>query len=569
MSQIEKWLLDLSEILSQQHVPLLSCQQLFTENCYWRDLIALTWNICTKQGHDFALEMLESMRKKKASDFRVVKDLGIENVGIECHSAHISFRTEIGPCEGIVRLVKQNDEAESPHQRYRCYIILTTLCGLSDCPEKVGPLRPTGYEETRGKEKEEKKIDVIILGAGQAGLTMGARLGSLGVNALLLEKNERIGDNWRLRFPSLHLHDPVWFDHFAFLPYPPNWPIYASKDKFGDWLESYSLIMGLHIKCNTTVIRATFNNDSTWTIDCVNENGPIQYHCVHFILATGISSKPNIPTFCDEEKFNGTILHSHNFHLSPDIIQQKSAIVVGSNNSAHDMAEYLHKHGASSVTMLQRSPTYVVRIEHLSAMLAPFYSENSPPTAFADLIFNSFPIPLLEKFHTLDTERIRREDAHFYHQLEEKGFLLNFSEPAGLFFLFLKYFGGYYIGTGASNLIIDGHIRVKHDEIDRFTSHGVIYKNGEEDKADIVVLATGYKRLSRTIHQIFGGEIADVVGEVWGLDDGYELRNIYRATSQQNLWICGGNLAQTRFLSQFVAIHIKAMLLGITSWPKK
>ncbi len=66
------------------------------------------------------------------------------------------------------------------------------------------------------------------------------------MGTIIVEKNDRPGDSWRNRYKSLCLHDPVWYDHLPYLPFPPNWPVFAPKDKIGDWLEMYTRIMELN-----------------------------------------------------------------------------------------------------------------------------------------------------------------------------------------------------------------------------------------------------------------------------------------------------------------------------------
>ena len=86
----------------------------------------------------------------------------------------------------------------------------------------------------------------VIIGGGQGGIALGARLRQLGVPTIIIEKNERPGDSWRKRYKSLCLHDPVWYDHLPYLDFPKNWPVFSPKDKIGDWLEMYAKVMELN-----------------------------------------------------------------------------------------------------------------------------------------------------------------------------------------------------------------------------------------------------------------------------------------------------------------------------------
>ena len=93
---------------------------------------------------------------------------------------------------------------------------------------------------------------VVIIGGGQGGIALGARLRQLGVPTIIVEKNERPGDSWRKRYKSLCLHDPVWYDHLPYIPFPENWPVFSPKDKIGDWLEMYTKVMELNYWSSTT-----------------------------------------------------------------------------------------------------------------------------------------------------------------------------------------------------------------------------------------------------------------------------------------------------------------------------
>ena len=100
------------------------------------------------------------------------------------------------------------------------------------------------WKEQRQQEAESlgstTQPYVLVVGGGQGGIALGARLRQLGVPSLVIDKHPRPGDQWRNRYKSLCLHDPVWYDHLPYLKFPDNWPVFSPKDKIGDWLESYA-----------------------------------------------------------------------------------------------------------------------------------------------------------------------------------------------------------------------------------------------------------------------------------------------------------------------------------------
>jgi putative flavoprotein involved in K+ transport len=282
------------------------------------------------------------------------------------------------------------------------------------------------------------------------------------------------------------------------------------------------------------------------------------------VLATGMSGVPYIPHFPGEDAFAGTLVHSSR-HTGGALYAGKKALVVGSGNSAHDIAQEFHEHGAD-VTLLQRSSTYVMSSEHgIATLFAGLYEEGGPPTADADLIFASIPYPMLGELHRGATQQIAELDAELLAGLASRGFALDYGEDGtGLFLKYLRRGGGYYIDVGCSELIAAGKVGVKHGvEIERFTPDGVEFTDGTSLKADVVVLATGYQNMRESARALLGDAVADRCTPVWGLDDEGELRTMWRRSGHPGFWFMGGNLNQARHYSQFLALQIKAIEEGI------
>ena len=166
-----------------------------------------------------------------------------------------------------------------------------------------------------------------------------------------------------------------------------------------------------------------------------------------------------------------------------------------------------------------------------------------------------------------------RRDADFYSQLEAAGFDLDFGvDGSGLFLKYLRRGSGYYIDVGASDLVADGKIKLAHGQVERLTEDSVVLTDGTTLPADVVVYATGYGSMNGWAADLISREVADKVGKCWGLganttkDPGPwegELRNMWKPTQQENLWIHGGNLHQSRHYSQFLALQLKARMEGI------
>jgi putative flavoprotein involved in K+ transport len=576
--QVRDWLSAFGRALEADDAA--SAAALFEDDSYWRDLVTFTWNIKTLEGRDAIRQMLDArLAEVQPCDWRIT-DEATHADGIT--EAWFTFSTQLARGLGHLRL--RGD---------RCWTLLTTMTELIGHEEPTGERRAKGAEhgaqrdrktwlEARQQEEAELGISrqpyVVIVGGGQGGIGLAARLKRLGVPTIIVEKNARAGDSWRKRYKSLCLHDPVWYDHMPYLPFPQDWPVFTPKDKMGDWLEMYAKVMELNYWHSTECQRARFDDATqTWEVQVSRQGKPITLRPTHLVLATGASGFPSTPKIPGAETFAG-VQHHSSLHPGGEGWAGKRCIVLGANNSAHDIAADLWEHGAE-VTMIQRSSTHIARSDTLLELgLGPLYSEaalkNGISTDKADLIFASIPYRLLGPFQVPIYQAVKDRDAAFYDRLEKAGFLLDFGEDdSGLFMKYLRRGSGYYIDVGASELVADGHIRLRSRvTIERIKPASVVLSDGSELPADLIVYATGYGPMNHWAAKIISQEVADKVGKCWGLGSGTtkdpgpwegELRNMWKPTAQPNLWFHGGNLHQSRHYSQFLALQLKARKEGI------
>jgi putative flavoprotein involved in K+ transport len=555
---------------------------LFQDECYWRDLVTFTWNIKTMEGREQVREMLTSQLAATLPSGWALAD-GEEVVAADgVIEGWIRFDTNVARGFGHIRL-----------KDGRIWTLLTTMVELKGYEEPLGPARPLGAKHgaARGRKtwKEEREQEAaelgysrqpycVIVGGGQGGIALGARLRQLDVPTIIIDKHERPGDSWRKRYKSLCLHDPVWYDHLPYIDFPQHWPVFSPKDKIGDWLEMYARVMELNYWSSTECQNATFDDRTgEWTVVVVRGGETITLKPQQLVLATGMSGKPNLPTIKGMDVFKGDQHHSSR-HPGPDAYAGKHAVVIGSNNSAHDICAALWESGVD-VTMVQRSSTHIVKSNSLMELaLGPLYSEQAvrsgTTTAKADLIFASLPYRILHEFQIPIYAAIRERDADFYTRLEQAGFMLDWGEDgSGLFMKYLRRGSGYYIDVGASELIANGSIKLKSGcDVRELTEHSVILQDGTELPADLVVYATGYGSMNGWAADLISQAVADKVGKCWGLGSGTtkdpgpwegEERNMWKPTQQPGLWFHGGNLHQSRHYSQFLALQIKARLEGI------
>jgi len=576
--QAANWLSTFGDALARGDIP--AAVAMFADECYWRDLVTFTWNIKTCESREDISAMLQAvLAKVKPGNWQVEGEATTANGVTE---AWFTFETAVARGRGLLRL--KGDKA---------WTLLTSMTELKGFEEKKGATRPMGAEHgvirerkswLERKQQEEAELGYtrqpycLIIGGGQGGIALGARLKRLNVPTIIVEKNAKPGDSWRKRYKSLCLHDPVWYDHLPYLPFPDHWPVFSPKDKIGDWLEMYTKVMELDYWGSSECKSAQYDAaKGEWTVVVEREGKPVTLRPKQLVLATGMSAMPNLVQYPGAEDFKGEQHHSSK-HPGGDQYRGKKCIVIGSNNSAHDICADLWEHGAD-VTMVQRSSTHIARSDTLMDLaLGGLYSEqavkNGITTDKADLIFASVPYKIMHTFHIPVYQEMAKRDADLYARLKKVGFMLDFGEDgSGLFMKYLRRGSGYYIDVGASDLIADGKIRLKSGvKVERIKPQSVVFSDGSELPADLIVYATGYSSMNGWAAQLISKESADKVGKCWGLgsnttkDPGPwegELRNMWKPTQQPGLWFHGGNLHQSRHYSQFLSLQLKARMENI------
>jgi putative flavoprotein involved in K+ transport len=261
------------------------------------------------------------------------------------------------------------------------------------------------------------------------------------------------------------------------------------------------------------------------------------------------------------KNFAGTVLHSSQYG-DGETWKGKKALVIGTGNSGHDIAQDLYSSGAH-VTLVQRSPTLITNIEPSAQLAYAAYNEGTLEDN--DLIATSMPLALAKKSHVMITEQSKKLDQPLLEGLARAGFKLDYGEGnTGWQFKYLTRGGGYYFNVGCSDLVVSGEIKLKQfSDIECFVADGARMKSGDTLAADLIVLATGYKRQEYLVRKLFGDEVTERVGPIWGFGEEQELRNMYTRTPQPGLWFIAGSLAQCRINSKYLALQIKAIEEGL------
>lgn len=571
-TSIENWLKNFT--IAVQSPDSADWSTLFVEDSYWRDFVAFSWNIVTKEGVEDIGAMARAQAEIGAKNFK--GDDPALPVSDETQG-WFTFETATARGRGHVKL--EGGKAKT---------LFTTMIELIGHEELGGKTRPAGivHKAEKGRKfwpdhraEEERTLGhseqpyCLIVGGGQNGLQLAARMKRLGVPTLVVDALPNPGDCWRVRYKSLYLHDAIYMDHFPYMPFPDHWPLYTPKDKMGDWLEAYTKVMEIAFWGNTMCTGASYDEASgQWSVTVVKDGEKITLSPTHLVLATGLSGAKNVPEIAGAKSFKGQQYHSADHEVGEGLKGQK-CVIVGSNNSAHDICADLWEADAD-VTMIQRAPTIVVRAETMLGFSNALpYADPSIPTEFGDMIMALTPAKMRYEAETGMTEALKEIDAEFYERLEKSGFQLSHGiDGTGFLMAYSRRAAGYYIDVGASELVANGDIKLAHGDIAQITETGVEMADGSVLPADRIIYATGYRPMQEWIGALISPEVEAKVGACWGLgsdtpgDPGPwegELKNMWKPTAQEGLWIQGGNLMQSRFHSLHLALQIKARMEGL------
>ena len=571
----QRWLAQFEAALAAGDPSRLAA--LFHRDCYWRDVLALTWDITTVTGSDAVVpELAAHAARMRPSGFKLDLDRTaprhVTRAGTDAIEAIVSFETAQGRGSGILRLTPDGDDGST----LKAWTLLTTLDEIKGHEERLGRARDPGKAYARdfrgpnwldlrkaAAEYADRDPIVLVVGGGQAGLSIAARLTQLGVDTLIVDREPRIGDNWRKRYHALVLHNQVHVNHLPYMPFPPNWPTYIPKDKLASWFEAYVDSMELNYWPGTEFEGGRYDDATNrWSVVVRRADGTRrEMHPHHVVMATGVSGIPSIPEVPGLRDFAGQVLHSSQYE-DGEAWAGRNALVIGSGNSGHDIAQDLHSAGAK-VTLVQRGTTMIVNVEPSAQLQYAIYDEG--PLDDCDLVTVSIPFSLARTSHIAATQAAKKLDQDLLDALAQRGFRLDFGDDGtGWQFKYLTRGGGYYFNVGCSDLIVSGEIALaQFADIAAIVPTGARLRSGETLPADLIVLATGYKGQEHLVRKLFGDEVAARVGPIWGFDAEQELRNMFVRTAQPGLWFIAGSFAQCRIYSKYLGLQIKASELGL------
>ena len=549
---------------------------LLLEDCYWRDLVSLTWDTCQFWGRDAVRE----------SVFAGAAEAGFSGLGLDDErtpprvadfigeawvEVFFAFRNAVGRCKGFARLQR---DAEDPSS-LRALMVATSLDELDRAPEsrtrhpRLGfepafPGQSYGEWNAAKRDFSERDPDVLIIGGSHSGLCVGARFERKGTSYLIVEKNANPGDMWRGRYEALALHTPTTINHLPYIPLPDHWSLFTPKDQWADWLDCYAKLMNLNFQGSTEALGCKFDEGRrVWDVSLRWPDGSTRVmHPKHVVLAVGgVGGRPRIPELPGLDDFAGEVMHSTRFESGAPFVGQR-VMVVGSSTTAHDVCLDLASRGAET-TMAQRGAACVVNIDEVIAFGADYARVS---TEEADFLRSAMPYPLWIRRAKAYTQMTERTHAELHDGLRRAGQKLTIGrDETGWSIKLLREAAGYYLNVGASEAIVDGRIRVQDfDRIERFVAEGARLDDGTTIPLDAVVLCTGFHDLTNDIEALLGAEVAERVGRCNGVDpeDG-EYRTMSRPTAQPHLWLINGGIPDARKSSDILAMQVIAQLEGL------
>ncbi|KAK7024008.1 flavin-containing monooxygenase YUCCA9 [Favolaschia claudopus] len=535
---------------------------------YFRDILVFGWDNRCLHGHSklaayltdaFAKESQPSITRVELDESRpgLLPEYGplTNKLPLRAVSAAFRFSCAVGVGRGYFSLIYTESG------QWKALVVMMALADIKGHEEIEHPLA----QRHEGNERRaiETNPHALIIGGGQSGLVVAARFKQMNIRALVLETNYRVGDNWRKRHPSLVLHSPKKCNSMLYRPFPNSWPDFISRDQFADWLEQYVLELDLVVWTNSRPLpRPTYDPTSKkWTVEVDRAGEHLVLNPVHIVVAAGTLGAPRVPYIPSQHIFTGTAMHSSEYRDGKSFFG-KRVVVVGAGNTASDLCQDLVLQGAQSVTMVQRSSTWITSRASAREMFECMYPSELDIDV-CDLLAMARPLKLMQKIEKQTMAETLKEERATHRGLREVGFYLETEKT----FLSLWYerLGGFWIDNGCAELIRSGKVKIKQGvEILQFSgAYSIGFTDGTSMEADSVIFATSHESITNTMRPLLGEKIIAMAGPVWGTDGEGELRGCYRPTGHPGLWFAAGELAVSRPCSKQLALQIKAIELGL------
>ena len=363
------------------------------------------------------------------------------------------------------------------------------------------------------------ETDTIIVGAGPAGLAVGAVLRRANVPFVMLERAECVGASWHRHYDRLHLHTPKSHSALPYRPYPSTYPRYMSRQQFVDYLDDYKRTFALEPEFSRDVQRISY--DGAWSVSTIAGD----YRGRRVVVATGFNRVPNMPRWPGQESFPGRIIHSSEYTNAKAFLGNR-VLVVGFGNSGAEIALDLAEDGVRCAVAV-RGKVNVIPRELLGIPIVIFSLALRPlPTRVADRLTTLTRRLAVGNLSALGLTK--RDDGPLTEVAEGRQIPM--------------------IDVGTLACIRSGDIAVRKG-VESFDGNEVRFADGTREQFDAVVLATG-----------FTTGLATMLPDHASLLDAHERpRACGSETAIPGLYFCGYDLSSTGMLRQ---IGIEALAIG-------
>lgn len=204
--------------------------------------------------------------------------------------------------------------------------------------------------------------------------------------------------------------------------YPRTWPVFTPRDKIADWLEQYVETQDLVVWTNARPLPHPIYDGAAkrWTVVVDRGGTPVTLHPAHIVVAAGVLGAPRVPLVRDREVFRGVSLHSSEYQGGA-VFAGHRVVVVGAGNTAADLCQDLVFHGARSVTMVQRSGTWVVSSSSARRLMERMYPDELGVDV-CDIMAMARPLALMRKFDKVTERQMMEQERETHRGLREAGF---------------------------------------------------------------------------------------------------------------------------------------------------
>ncbi|MFN2397729.1 MAG: flavin-containing monooxygenase [Gemmatimonadaceae bacterium] len=304
---------------------------------------------------------------------------------------------------------------------------------------------------------------VVVVGAGASGLSAAGALHRRGIEAVVLEQDERLGGTWTRRYDRLRLHTVRGFSGLAHYRIPRRYSSYLSRDEYAAYLAEYARHFPLRVMTGHPVHKIRMDPDAqaTWTVATTGGD----WHCRAVVIATGQYRIPILPKWPGHESFDGHLVHSARY-TTGSAYAGKRVLVVGAGNSGTEIATDLVENGASYVALSIRTPPPIVPRD-------PF----GLPVQRTGILLSFLPATIADRIGRL-TSRLVFGDLTS-HGLPRPAWSPYSARRVPV------------IDVGFVNVLKRGLVHIRPALI-RLTSEGAVFQGGSAESFDTIIAATGF-----------------------------------------------------------------------------